>query len=1391
MGSGNLYARPANTKKNVKKGRFVRSVFFAGMLLLSMPFVSMAQPTFVHGTDQTLTVCENLGTGFNDELTITDPSFGVTETWRLVSGPSNGTSGAFPFTSTSDGGVLTTAPALPTYTPNTGFVGIDNIVVEISDGTNPPVTTTIHIVVTPLPSLNLGAVTAVCKGATTASLPFSALANVGPTSAIYNTNDSFVVPPNVNSLTFDVQGAVGGTDTHSGAPNPGNGGRVQGTLAVTGGQLLYINIGGRGGSNASTSGAPGGANGGGAAHYYFFGTGTGGGGGGATDIRVGGNSLTDRVVVAGGGGGNGWDSPGPSAGGDGGNLIAGSGGNNAGGSHAGGGVTTGYLSGSGGAHATYLGWTPGGNGAFGIGGDGSVQGNSGGGGGGYYGGGGGVWSGGGGGSSYTSPTLVSAPIFTQGYNISGGIVSINYSIPGTYAITWQSGATAAGFVSFSGSVMPPPGTSITLSLPATAPAGIYYGSFTVSNNTCTSDVYPFSVTINPIPDVDSIRNQDICNGDTSTSIFYTGSIAGTQYNWVNTQPSIGLAAAGSGDIPSFTAINSTSSPITALVTVTPVLNTCPGISFSYTLKVNPTPSLTTVLTPAAICDSTVFNYNPASATLGTTFTWFRSTTGNIADSPATGANNPNEVLYNYSPNPVNVDYLYVLAANSCLNTQTVTAIINPRPVLSSSLTPPAICNNTVFSYTPTSATSGTTFMWNRNSVPGISNTPATNANNPLETLHNTTTDSINVPYVYTLTANGCSYTQTVWVTVYPGAALSSTLAPAAICDSSLFHYTATTLTSGTTYGWSRAFTLGIGNTPQSGTTNTIDEYLVNNTANPIAVTYNFTLTSHGCGNPQSVSVVVNPKPMLNGALTPSVCDSSAFSYIPGSATAGTSFSWTRDTVTGISNAARAGINNPNDTLINTTSHTIIVTYKYNMMANGCSNTENVYLTVNPRPKLSSSLTPPAICDSTFFNYAPTSNTAGASYTWYRPYIAGIYAVAQSGTGNPNQELINSTYVSVNVTYNFTVRANGCQNTQNVIVAVNATPKLNPPYTATVCSGSPFNYVPTSYTPSTTYIWDRPAVAHVTPTANFAHTGGNGVINEILVNDLLIPTHVDYIYKLTVNNTCTNLGTQTLRVTINPAPQVPAIVIFPENITPCNHTMFQNFGAGDLQAPNVHYHWSAQNATIFSESNNGQNVLVNFDHSGTAVITVNSNVNGFGCTTSNSKSYEVGTDAAETAEVIYYNGQFVCLKNDNAAYQWGYDNANTLLSTSITGEIDQSYSNGNPDFNDNHYWCMTTKNGCQQKSYYNAPTGVTELNGGLVDMKVYPNPATQIVNVEINSAVVGELSVEVLNMLGQKIATQAVNNHKAALSVSELPAGAYLVDCYRDGVKIATTRFIKN
>ncbi|MFS2185302.1 MBG domain-containing protein [Mucilaginibacter sp. Mucisp84] len=68
--------------------------------------------------------------------------------------------------------------------------------------------------------------------------------------------------------------------------------------------------------------------------------------------------------------------------------------------------------------------------------------------------------------------------------------------------------------------------------------------------------------------------QTVNHGDTTTTINFPG---GLQYNWVNSNPAIGLAASGtSTGIPSFTAVNNTEIKQTATIKVTPVI---PGFAY--------------------------------------------------------------------------------------------------------------------------------------------------------------------------------------------------------------------------------------------------------------------------------------------------------------------------------------------------------------------------------------------------------------------------------------------------------------------------------------------------------------------------------------------------------------------------------------------------------------------------------------------------------------------------------------------------------------------------------------------------------------------------------------------------------------------------------------------
>jgi hypothetical protein len=109
--------------------------------------------------------------------------------------------------------------------------------------------------------------------------------------------------------------------------------------------------------------------------------------------------------------------------------------------------------------------------------------------------------------------------------------------------------------------------------------------------TCTGTRDTFLISVNPLPDVNPVANQLLCSGSQSTPVDFSGNVAGTTFSWTNNQPSIGLAANGTGDIPAFTAQNNGSNPVVATITVTPGATfqgvTCKGTPISFTVTVNP------------------------------------------------------------------------------------------------------------------------------------------------------------------------------------------------------------------------------------------------------------------------------------------------------------------------------------------------------------------------------------------------------------------------------------------------------------------------------------------------------------------------------------------------------------------------------------------------------------------------------------------------------------------------------------------------------------------------------------------------------------------------------------------------------------------------------------
>ena len=558
---------------------------------------------------------------------------------------------------------------------------------------------------------------------------------------------------------------------------------------------------------------------------------------------------------------------------------------------------------------------------------------------------------------------------------------------------------------------------------------------------------------------------------------------------------------------------------TATITAT-ATGLCGTTATDRVVTVNPTTGVPVFTAGAvSICQNAADATYTATAANSTSITYSVSPSAAGVIDPITGVMNWDEAF----SGPATITAI----ANGLCGTFSSNIVVNVDPTPLLLITNPAPeCAPSTVDLTASAVTSGSTSglilsYWTN---AGASSSYAT----PMVTTAGTY-------YIKGATATGCFDIKPVIVTVNQLPVLTSTLTPGSICSNSVFSYAPTSSTIGTIYNWTRAAITGISNSAGAGTGNP-NETLINTTAAPATVHYIYTLSANGCTNPSTfdVAVVVNPTPVLISILTPApVCSTSPFSYTPASLTVGTAFNWARPLVAGISNLAAAGTDNPNETLINTTFDPVVVTYTYTLSANGCSNVQNVPVTVNPKPILSSTLTPPAICSNSEFSYTPTSPTAATTFSWTRAVVTGISNGAAAGVASVNEILINTTTSPRVVTYAYTLTANGCTNIQNVTVTVNPVPVASTSSPTTICSGTSTNIVLNSTVAGTTFNW---TIGPVTGGITGATSSNGTVINQTLFNPGT--TSGSVLYTLTPSaNTCVGIPLN-LSVIVNPSTGVP-------------------------------------------------------------------------------------------------------------------------------------------------------------------------------------------------------------------------------------------------------------
>jgi gliding motility-associated-like protein len=111
-------------------------------------------------------------------------------------------------------------------------------------------------------------------------------------------------------------------------------------------------------------------------------------------------------------------------------------------------------------------------------------------------------------------------------------------------------------------------------------------TFTPSAGQCATGT-TLDYEVNPIiPSVIVRTDTTVYDGDIIPAYTFI-STPGSGVRWTNSNPSIGLAASGTGTVPSFTAINRTDAPVTATITATPFINGCSGSVEIYVITVLP------------------------------------------------------------------------------------------------------------------------------------------------------------------------------------------------------------------------------------------------------------------------------------------------------------------------------------------------------------------------------------------------------------------------------------------------------------------------------------------------------------------------------------------------------------------------------------------------------------------------------------------------------------------------------------------------------------------------------------------------------------------------------------------------------------------------------------
>lgn len=519
---------------------------------------------------------------------------------------------------------------------------------------------------------------------------------------------------------------------------------------------------------------------------------------------------------------------------------------------------------------------------------------------------------------------------------------------------------------------------------------------------------------------------------------------------------------------------------------------------------------------------------------------------------------------------------------------------------------------------------------------------------------------------------GCINKDTLQITslALPVIPLSNT---ADYCAGTPFSMTLDAGNPGATYNWENGAA-----TTQTYTVTTAGTYSVSVTG------------TNGCTASDSIIITQRPLPVVNLGQDTSFCAGSPFLRIYNAGNPGSAYSWNGGTFTG-----QSFIANQADT------YTVTVTTPFS-----CTASDTVIVSENPLPVIQLGQDS-AYCAGDAFSWILDAGNAGAAFSWNNgAALTQTFTVSAAGT------------YSVQVT-----DANGCVNSDSVIVTENPLPVVQLPGDTAYCAGTLFG-------------WTLDAGAFTG--ASYSWNNGAGTAQTFNVS-----TAGTYNLAVTDSNGC--VGSDAVTVIENALP----VIDLGNDTAYCAGNVFAwAINAGN---PGASYNWNngAGSAAVFTATTAGTYTVVVTDANGcvnTDSVTVSENP---------LPTLELGADVVSSSQTVVLDAPA-----GFAAYNWS-SGQNTA---SITVTQNGTYT-----------LTVTDANGCSATDAVSVYITFSAEEAALtLDATVYPNPSNGYLHIRLNETLNGAAGVALFNMAGQSVYNRSIQEAEVTLDLAHLPEGMYIL-----------------